>query len=66
MMMAARVCVCMCVWMDYGRGGRYGARRRRRHVNRRQRRLGLRCMEAMAVTCYQAAMATPVAATAAG
>lgn len=66
MMMAAGVCVRMRVWMDYGRRGRYGARRRRRHMNRRQRRLGLRCVEAMAVTCYQAAMAAPVAATAAG
>lgn len=60
-MMVAGVCVRMCVWMDYGRGGRYGARRRRRHVNRRQRRLGLRCVEAMAVTCYQAVMAAPAA-----
>lgn len=57
-MMAAGVCVRMRVWMDYGCGGRYGARRRR-HVNRRQRRLGLRCVEAMAVTCYQAVMAAP-------
>lgn len=60
MMVAAGVCVRVCVWMDYGRSGRYVARRR--HVNRRQRRV-----EAMAaVTCYQAAMAAPVAATAAG
>lgn len=65
MMVAAGVCVRVCVWMDYGRGRRHVARRR--HVNRRQRRLRLRRVEAMAaVTCYQAAMAAPVAATAAG
>jgi len=63
-MMAAGVCVRVCMWMDYGRGRRHGARRR--HVNRRQRRLRLRRVEAMAMTHYQAAMATPVAATAAG
>ncbi|KYN32093.1 hypothetical protein ALC56_13471 [Trachymyrmex septentrionalis] len=34
---------------------------RRRYVNRRQRRLGLRCVEAMAMTCYQAVMAAPAA-----
>ena len=59
MMVAAGVCVRMCVWMDYSRGGRYSARRR--YVNRRQRRLGLRCVEAMAMTCYQAVMAAPAA-----
>lgn len=68
MMVTAGVCVRVCVWMDYGRSGRNVARRRRRHVNRRQRSLRLRCVKAMtaAVTCYQAAMAAPVAATAAG
>lgn len=59
MMMAAGVCVRMCVWMDYGRGRRYSARRR--YVNWRQRCLGLRCVEAMAMTCYQAVMAAPAA-----
>lgn len=59
------MCVRVCMWMDYGRSRRNVARRR--HVNRRQRRLRLRRVEAMAaVTCYQAAMAAPVAATAAG
>lgn len=63
-MVAAAMCVRVCVWMDYGRSRRHVARRR--HVNR-QRSLRLRRVEAMAaVTCYQAAMAAPVAATAAG
>lgn len=64
MMVATGVCVRVCVWMDHGRGGRHGSRRRR--VSRRQRCLGLRRVEAMAVTCYQAAMAASVTATAAG